>query len=162
MTLAITVGLLTAGAVYLFTKREMLRVILGFVLLGHAGNLILMAAGGTNRRQEPFGTAEDVSVMADPLPQAFVLTAIVIAFSITIFMLVLAVTGRRDDRTAGRHDDLSVVQEAASDATLPSTETNVLQVLEVQEEQTRRQREEQHERDRQIREELERQGGQGS
>lgn len=159
MTLAITVGLLTAGAVYLFTKREMLRVILGFVLLGHAVNLILMAAGGTDRRQEPFGTAEDVSVMADPLPQAFVLTAIVIAFSITIFMLVLAVTGRRDDRTAGRRDDLSVVQEAASDAILPSTETHVLQVLELKEQESRRQHEEQRERERIIREELERKGG---
>lgn len=116
MTLAITVGLLTAGAVYLFTKKEMLRVILGFVLIGHAGNLILMAAGGTSGREAAFGTASDTSGQADPLPQAFVLTAIVIAFSITVFMLVLAVTGRKDDTTADRQDHLDEDAEASSDA----------------------------------------------
>ncbi|BDZ60711.1 hypothetical protein GCM10025873_05020 [Demequina sediminis] len=53
MTVALTAGLLVAGAVYLLLKREMLRVILGFVLLGHAANLIIMAAGGTSRREAP-------------------------------------------------------------------------------------------------------------
>lgn len=105
MTVPITVGLLMAGAVYLMMKREMLRVILGFVLLGHAANLILLASGGTDRRGIPFGTPDDPSMTADPLPQAFVLTAIVIAFSITIFMLALAVTGDDDDDTdAGAED----------------------------------------------------------
>lgn len=95
MTVAITAGVLAAGGVYLLLQRQMLRVILGFVLLAHAANLVLMAAGGTSRRTEPFGTPEDLSTVADPLPQAFVLTAIVIAFAITIFMLVLAVNGHR-------------------------------------------------------------------
>lgn len=115
MTVAITVALLTAGAVYLFTKREMLRVILGFVLLGHAGNLILFAAGGTDRRNEAFHPHADPSTMADPLPQAFVLTAIVIAFSITVFMLVLAVTGDKGDDTAESVEELDVAAESASD-----------------------------------------------
>lgn len=102
MTVAITAGLLMAGAIYLFAQREMLRVILGFVLLSHAANLVLLSAGGTHRRGLPFGRPEDTTSIADPLPQAFVLTAIVIAFAITIFMLVLAVTGRRDgDMTEG-------------------------------------------------------------
>ncbi len=105
MTLALTAGLLVAGAVYLFSRREMLRVILGFVLLGHAANLVLLAAGGTSRRGEPFGTPEDLGATADPLPQAFVLTAIVIAFSITIVMLVLAITGRHGD------DDVTTTTE---------------------------------------------------
>lgn len=102
MTLALTVGLLIAGAVYLFLQREMLRVILGFILLSHGVNLILMAAGGSSRRGEPLGGALDPATTADPLPQAFVLTAIVIAFSITMFMLVLAVAGKHEDDT---HDD---------------------------------------------------------
>lgn len=105
MTLALAAGVLVAGAVYLFSRREMLRVVLGFVLLGHAVNLVLMAAGGTSRRAEPIGSDLDPTVVADPLPQAFVLTAIVIAFSITIVMLVLAVTGRDDDDTADVLDD---------------------------------------------------------
>lgn len=103
MTLAITAGLLIAGAVYLVLQREMFRVILGFVLFSHGVNLILFAAGGTGRREEPVGGDLDPGTVADPLPQAFVLTAIVIAFSITIVMLVLAVAGRREDDT---HDDI--------------------------------------------------------
>lgn len=99
MTIAITAGLLVMGAVYLFLQREMLRVILGFVLLGHGANLILMAAGGTSRRESPYGTYADAATAADPLPQAFVLTAIVIAFAITIVLLVLAVTGKEGDDT---------------------------------------------------------------
>ena len=95
MTVALTAGVLTAGGVYLLLQRQMLRVILGFVLLAHAANLVLMAAGGTSRRTEPFGTPADLSTVADPLPQAFVLTAIVIAFAITIVTLVLAVNGHR-------------------------------------------------------------------
>lgn len=106
MTLAIAAGALVAGAVYLFSRREMLRVILGFILLTHGANLILFAAGGTNRRGEPIGATLDPAVAADPLPQAFVLTAIVIAFAITIVMLVLAVTGRGDDDLGDQaHED---------------------------------------------------------
>jgi len=116
MTLAITVGALTAGAVYLLMQREMLRVILGFVLLGHAANLVIMAAGGTSRRGEPFGTPDNPGSVADPLPQAFVLTAIVIAFSITIFMLVLSATGTEDDDTT---DDDGLPDE--DDARLPAS-----------------------------------------
>ncbi len=102
MTIAITAGVLVCGAVYLLQRRELLRAILGFILLGHAANLILFAAGGTDGRLFPFGTFTDTDGVADPLPQAFVLTAIVIAFSITIVMLALAVSGRRDDDTGRR------------------------------------------------------------
>lgn len=124
MTLALTVAILTAGAVYLFTRREMLRVILGFVLLGHAGNLILFAAGGTDRRTEAFHPSADPSAMADPLPQAFVLTAIVIAFSITVFMLVLAVTGDSSDDTAETVEELDVEAESRADGVRHTPRTN--------------------------------------
>ncbi|MEV1294293.1 cation:proton antiporter subunit C [Pseudonocardia sp. NPDC049635] len=101
MILALTIGILVAGAAYLMLDRSYLRAVLGFLLLGHAVNLLLFAAGGTQRRGEPLdGT--DPAAAADPLPQAFVLTAIVIAFAITIVMLVLAVTGRAGDDTADR------------------------------------------------------------
>ena len=46
LTIAITIGILVAGATYLFLQREMLRIILGFILLGHAGNLILIPTIG--------------------------------------------------------------------------------------------------------------------
>ncbi|BAC17037.1 putative monovalent cation/H+ antiporter subunit C [Corynebacterium efficiens YS-314] len=102
MTIAISAGLLMTAAVYLMLRRDMLRVTLGFVFLGHTSVIILMASGGVFRRDEPFGSGSTTA--ADPLPQAFVLTAIVIAFSITVFMLVLTVTGRRDDAVESSKD----------------------------------------------------------
>lgn len=110
MILAITIGSLAAAAVYLMLTPTFIRVIVGFVLLSHAVNLLLFSAGGIDRRDEPIGADLDPATVADPLPQAFVLTAIVIAFGITMFMLSLAVTGRRareqhaeqSDRKEGR------------------------------------------------------------
>lgn len=119
MTLALAAGALVAGAVYLFSRREMLRMILGFVLLTHAANLIIIASGGTDRRTEPLGPDLDPAVVADPLPQAFVLTAIVIAFSITIVMLVLAVTGRGDDDLSDQAGDVESAPEWTPDAANP-------------------------------------------
>lgn len=111
MILALIVGVLFAGAVYLLLQRDRLRVILGFVLLGHACNLLIFSAGGTIRRNEPLGSDPDPSVTADPLPQAFVLTAIVIAFAITVYLLVLAVTGTRSE---------DVEEETAPDGSTPA------------------------------------------
>lgn len=96
MTLAICIGALVAGGVFLLLQRGMVRIVLGFVLLGHAVNLLLISAGGIGWRGQPFTSLPQDSA-GDPLPQAFVLTAIVIAFAITIYMLTLAATGRDDD-----------------------------------------------------------------
>lgn len=100
MTAAIIVGLLAAGGTYLVLQRGIVRIALGFVLLGHAATTMLIAAGGVARRGVPF-IGESGST-ADPLPQAFALTAIVIAFGITAFLLTLAFRGRD---TLG-HDDI--------------------------------------------------------
>lgn len=100
MILAIAIGVLTAGAVYLMLQKDRFRVILGFVILSHAVNLLLFSAGGNDRRGEPLGSNPDLATTADPLPQAFVLTAIVIAFAISIYLLVLAVTGSREEDAA--------------------------------------------------------------
>lgn len=98
MSLALTIGLLIGAGVFLVLQRGMIRIVLGFVLLTHGVNLLLIAAGGTARRTPPFDGV-DPAVAADPLPQAFVLTAIVIAFAITVVMATFAVVGRRDDYT---------------------------------------------------------------
>lgn len=99
MSLAISVGLLTAAAVYLFMQRGMVRIVLGFVLISHAANLVLFSAGDSALRILPYTGAGNPEEQADPLPQAFVLTAIVIAFSITMFMITLAITTTGDDDT---------------------------------------------------------------
>lgn len=100
MTLAVAVGALVAAGVFLLSRRGTLRLVLGFVLLGHAANLVILAAGGASRRDPAFiGDDLDPATAADPLPQAFVLTAIVITFGVTVFLLGLAA------RTAAAHDE---------------------------------------------------------
>lgn len=98
MSLALSIGLLAGAGVFLVLQRGMIRIILGFVLLTHAVNLLIIAAGGVARRDAPF-IGGDMSLAADPLPQAFVLTAIVIAFAITVVLATLAVLGKGDDDT---------------------------------------------------------------
>jgi len=101
MTLAISSGILIGGSVYLMLRRDMLRIALGFTLLSHGINLMIVATGGTYARNEPFGshTLEQTGFAADPPPQAFVLTAIVIAFSISVLMFATAAVGDGDDAT---------------------------------------------------------------
>lgn len=100
MTLALSVAILAAGGTYLILQRGMLRIILGFMLLSHAANLILFSAGGAAWRDAPLlGSDANPMNMADPLPQAFVLTAIVIAFAVLLYMATLAVANTQDDDT---------------------------------------------------------------
>ncbi|MGE5291107.1 MAG: sodium:proton antiporter [Micromonosporaceae bacterium] len=100
MTAAIAVGILVAGGVFLILQRGLVRITLGFILLGHAVNILLIAADGPGRRQVPLIGGGTLARMADPLPQAFVLTAIVISFGITVYLLALA----RADRHPGKPD----------------------------------------------------------
>lgn len=99
IALALGIGLLLGGGAFMILRRGLLRVIVGFVLLSHGVNLLIVSAGGTDRRDAALGEDLDPELVADPLPQAFVLTAIVIAFAITVFLLVLAITGEGDDDT---------------------------------------------------------------
>lgn len=99
MSGAIIVGLLAAAGTFLILQRGLVRITLGFVLLGHAANVLLVVAGGIQRREVPLAGSE---TPADPLPQAFALTAIVIGFAITAFLLALAFRSRdvlEDDDT---------------------------------------------------------------
>lgn len=97
MILPITIGVLVAGGVFLALQRGMVRIIFGMALLSHAANLLLLTIGVSAYRGEPLANRTPVDVAADPLPQAFVLTAIVITLAVTIFMLTLAVIGHNDD-----------------------------------------------------------------
>jgi multicomponent Na+:H+ antiporter subunit C len=104
MSAAVIVGLLAAGGTFLILQRGIVRMALGFVLLGHSATTLLIAAGGTGTRAVPFAGAG--AQAADPLPQAFALTAIVISFGITAFLLALAFRSRdvhgSDDLEDGR------------------------------------------------------------
>ncbi len=105
MTLAIAAGLLAAVGAWLAIRGGAIRLILGFILLGHAANLVIISAGVTDRRSAPItGASLDTATAADPLPQAFVLTAIVITFGVTVYLLSLVSRGAAtepDDAGAG-------------------------------------------------------------
>ena len=91
--LAALVGLLTAAAVYLILSRALVRMLLGIVLLGNAVNLLIFVAGRLTRAIPPIipvGLKIPVPPFANPLPQALILTAIVIGFAMFAFLVVLA------------------------------------------------------------------------
>ena len=87
---AITLGLLTASGVYLLLRARTFPVVLGLTLISYAVNLFLFAMGRLGGSVAVIGTPGEYG---DPLPQALVLTAIVIGFAMTAFVVVLALRG---------------------------------------------------------------------
>ena len=87
--LASAIGLLTAVGIYLMLRLRTFPVILGLTFLSYAVNLFLFASGRLALNAAPIiGTAE---TYADPLPQALVLTAIVISFGMTAVIMIMAI-----------------------------------------------------------------------
>lgn len=89
VALLIAIGALTSVGLYLITARSLSRIILGFSLLGHASVLALLTAGGPPG-SAPIAGENGVEQIANPVPQALALTAIVISFGLTLFLLALA------------------------------------------------------------------------
>jgi multicomponent Na+:H+ antiporter subunit C len=77
---------------YLLLQRSLMRVLLGFIVLGHGTNLLLLLAGGPSGEPPVVegGPPAGPGSFSDPLPQAMALTAIVITFGVTAFLLALA------------------------------------------------------------------------
>lgn len=97
--LVLLVGLFFAAAVYLMLSKFLVRVLLGVVLLGNAVNLLLFTNGRILREVPPIiPVGHDVpqALTANPLPQALILTAIVISFSFFAFLLVLVYRAYQD------------------------------------------------------------------
>ncbi|KIL43658.1 Na(+)/H(+) antiporter subunit C [Jeotgalibacillus campisalis] len=87
--MCIVVGILFASAVYLMLSKSLLRIIIGTGLLSHGAHLLLLTMSGLKTGAAPI-LNDNISSYTDPLPQALVLTAIVISFGVTAFFLVLA------------------------------------------------------------------------
>lgn len=135
MTINLTIiGLLAviySAGFYLLMQRSLMRVVLGLLLLGHGANLFLQVAGGPPGEQPSAGgTVPEASVpeaVADPLPQAMALTAIVITFAVTTFLLALSyrayvLVGHDEvqDDVEDRRIRESIGAEQESDAVIPS------------------------------------------
>lgn len=88
--MALIVAVLYGTGVYLLLQRTLTRIILGLALLSHGGNLLLMIVGGRAGVAPFIGSILHGQTVADPVPQALALTAIVISFGITAFLLALA------------------------------------------------------------------------
>ena len=104
LLLAVTVGALYAAGVYLLLRRSIVKLVSGLVLLGHAANLLIMTAGGFAGGRAPIVPPAAPALAppyADPVPQALVLTAIVIGFGLQAFALVLL---KRAYQAAGTDD----------------------------------------------------------
>ena len=95
--LALAIGLLSGCGVYLVLRERTFSVILGLSLLSYAVNLFLFASGRLYENAPPI--VRPGALLTDPLPQALILTAIVIGFGMTAVLLALAV------RSHAEHDD---------------------------------------------------------
>jgi multicomponent Na+:H+ antiporter subunit C len=89
LVLLIVMAVLFASGVYLLLERSMTRVLLGFLLVGNGANLLILIMGGEAGFAPILGGGVDTEDMSDPLPQALILTAIVITFAVSAFLMAL-------------------------------------------------------------------------
>jgi multicomponent Na+:H+ antiporter subunit C len=117
LVLVALIGVMYACGIYLLLERSLTRVLLGFLLLGNATNILLLIMGGPSGRA-PITDGKDLSAegMNDPLPQALILTAIVITFGISAFLLAMIYRSWRLAREDVVQDDLEDLRIAASTA----------------------------------------------
>ncbi|HEY7772834.1 MAG TPA: Na+/H+ antiporter subunit C [Marinagarivorans sp.] len=90
--MAIAIGLMFAAAFYMMLRRSIVKLVMGLIILSNAANLVIFTVAGMTRAEPPFldeTTKIASSGVADPLPQALILTAIVIAFGVLAFSVVL-------------------------------------------------------------------------
>lgn len=138
LTLVILCAVLVAAGAYLLQERSLSRIVVGSGLVTHGLNLLLLVAGGRAGTAPIIGTTPNQN-MSDPLPQAMVLTAIVIALALTAFMLAMSyrswqlnghdeVQDDLEDRAVARRAALDAINERVADdsgATIEQEATEV-------------------------------------
>ncbi|MFC0582954.1 Na(+)/H(+) antiporter subunit C [Micrococcoides hystricis] len=121
ITLLLVMAVLYAIGVYLVTERSLTRILLGMMLITNATNLLILATGGL-AGLAPIVTGEasaDVDRYNDPLPQAMMLTAIVISFAVTAFFVALIYRAwviSRQDEVEDDDEDKRVASQPIYDA----------------------------------------------
>ncbi len=104
LLLVLLVGILYSAGIFMMLRRSMVKLLLGLLLLGNGANILIFLMGGLTKGKPPIiGEAEKTltGAYADPVPQALILTAIVISFALTAFAIILlkkvyATTGSDD------------------------------------------------------------------
>ncbi len=118
IVLPVMIGGLYAAGVYLLLDRSLTRVLLGFVLLGNATNVLVLSTGGPAGLAPILGYSEPEQIN-DPLPQALILTAIVITFGVSAFLLAIIHRSwrlARDEAVGTDEEDRRVAARRATDA----------------------------------------------
>lgn len=88
LLLAVLVGSLYASGIYMLLRRSMVKMIIGLILLGNGVNLLIFLLGGVSKGKPPI-LGGNLESFADPVPQALILTAIVISFGLQAFAIIL-------------------------------------------------------------------------
>ncbi|HLR80592.1 MAG TPA: Na(+)/H(+) antiporter subunit C [Bacillota bacterium] len=96
--ISILAGILFSVAIYNLLQKQLLRIIIGTVIISHGAHLFILTMGKLKRGQPPV-LKDAVSTYTDPLPQALILTSIVISFGITSVLLVLAYRTSKENKT---------------------------------------------------------------
>lgn len=111
VVLSLAIGILTASGLWLLFRPRTFQMLLGLALLSYAVNLFILASGRLRTDAPPIigkGPVADPTLYADPLPQALVLTAIVISFATTALLLVVVMASRGltgTDHVDGEEDE---------------------------------------------------------
>ncbi len=130
VVLAAAAAALFGCGTYLLLQRELTRIVLGLALLAHGANLFILLGAG-HRGRPTFVGSVPADELLDPLPQAFVLTAIVITFGVTTFLLGLAYRSwvlTRDDEVQDDVEDRRIPRRVAPpevEADLAETEAEL-------------------------------------
>ncbi len=122
LALLVTMAVLYACGVYLLLEKSMTRVILGFLLIGNATNILLLIMSGRPGAAPIVDGETDPSEFADPLPQALILTAIVITFAVSAFLMALVYRSwrlAREDVLVVDPDDVNLLTSGGAESETP-------------------------------------------
>jgi len=122
LVLLIVMAVLYACGIYLLLERSMTRVLLGFLLVGNATNLLILIMGGVAGVAPIVEDGVTPEEMSDPLPQALILTAIVITFAVSAFLLALIYRSWRLASEDDLDDDEADVAMRAGETNIPIEE----------------------------------------
>jgi multicomponent Na+:H+ antiporter subunit C len=111
LVMVVVIAVLYGTGAYLLMQRNLSRIVIGLGLLGHGANLLLLIGGG--RAGDPPIVSSGGGPYSDPLPQALVLTAIVITFGVSTYLLALAYRSWTVRRTDEVEDDIEDARIAA-------------------------------------------------
>jgi len=109
--LAVVAGFLVAAGLYMMMRRSMIKLVIGLALLSHAAHLLIFTAGGVVRGQSPLIAEQEKKLpppYADPLPQALILTAIVISFGVLAFSIALMHRAHRETQIDDLDDSRNI------------------------------------------------------